>query len=74
MNLKLLDGYELCKGLTVIINPYLVHRDPKHWPNPEEFQPDRFLPENMAGRHPFAYLPFSAGARNCMGKLLSLSI
>lgn len=67
-----ISGYLVPEGTQVIIYPYLVHRDPKHWPDPEIFNPDRFLAENSNGRHPYAYLPFSAGARNCIGQRFAL--
>ncbi|XP_029442805.1 cytochrome P450 4V2 [Rhinatrema bivittatum] len=63
-----IGGFKVPKGVNVIIVPYALHRDPKYFMDPEEFRPERFLSENSSGRNPFAYIPFSAGPRNCIGQ------
>ena len=63
-----LGGHAVPKGATVLFAPYFLHRDPRVWDEPEAFRPERFAPEARAGRHKFAYLPFSAGRRGCIGE------
>jgi len=65
-------NYQLLKGTTAVIFIYFIHRDPEQFPNPDQFDPDRFLPENSQNRLPYAYVPFSAGSRNCIGQRFAL--
>lgn len=61
-----IGGYTLVPNTQVMICPYILHRHPEFWTEPERFLPDRFLPEQKEARHRFAYLPFSAGQRQCV--------
>ena len=66
-------GYHIPSGTTVFLGVYVVHRDPAHWPEPERFEPRRFAADAApAGRHPFAYVPFGAGQRKCIGSNFAL--
>ncbi len=62
-----LGGYHIPAGTTVCVSLYATHRLPTLWPDPERFDPDRFEPAQCAARHRFAYMPFAAGHRNCIG-------
>ncbi|KAJ8727107.1 hypothetical protein PYW08_015504 [Mythimna loreyi] len=66
------NGYILPAGATVVIVTYGVHRHPKHYKDPDTFNPDNFLPENMQNRHYYSYIPFSAGPRSCVGRKYAL--
>lgn len=62
------DGYVLPRNCTVGIIIMLLHRNENVYPNANIFNPDNFLPERVKERHPYSFLPFSAGARPCIGK------
>lgn len=59
-------------GVALDMMIFEIHRDPVHFPDPERFDPERFSPEQELGRHPFAYVPFSGGLRNCIGKRFAM--
>jgi cytochrome P450 len=63
-----LGGYELPTPTNVFTSPWALHHNPRYWPDPERFDPDRFLPEAEAARPRYAYLPFGAGPRVCIGR------
>lgn len=62
-----LDGYMVHKGETVIVSTYTMHRRSDFYPDPETFDPERFTPEREKQLPRYAYLPFGAGPRICIG-------
>ena len=60
--------YRLRKGTMVFFSQYIVHRDPRFFPHPERFWPERFTAEAKAARPRFAYFPFGGGGRQCIGE------
>jgi cytochrome P450 len=61
-------GYEIPRGSLVILSPYVMHRDPRFYPEPERFDPERWTPEARAARPQFSYFPFGGGPRRCIGE------
>ncbi len=64
-----LNGYKIPAGATISMHIFALHRNEEFFPEPLVFKPERFESELSNGRHPFAFVPFSAGPRNCIGKL-----
>jgi len=67
-----LGGYEIPAGIELLLSPYLVHRHPQFWSEPEAFRPERDEPVATGGGPLFARIPFGAGARRCIGEALAL--
>jgi cytochrome P450 len=67
-----LRGYRIPKGSTLIISPYVMHRDPRYFPEPERFHPERWADGLMKRIPTYAYIPFSGGPRVCIGKQFAL--
>ena len=63
-----IGGYTIPKGTVVLFSQYLLHRDARFFPDPDRFDPDRWLPERQKGRPKFAYFPFGGGTRVCIGE------
>ena len=67
-----LGGYAVPANSNVLLPLYLLHRHPRFWRDPERFEPERFAPEHEAERPRFAYMPFAAGPRHCIGETVAL--
>ncbi|XP_073499634.1 cytochrome P450 4B1-like [Phyllobates terribilis] len=67
------DGRSLPKGTQVFLSMFCLNRSPSMWDNPEAFDPLRFSPDNSSDRHSHAYVPFSAGSRNCIGQNFAMN-
>ncbi|XP_050346912.1 cytochrome P450 4c3-like [Nymphalis io] len=67
-----LGGYRVPANTQVNVMIYDLHHREDIYPEPKKFIPERFLPINQINRHPFAYLPFSAGPRNCLGQKFAM--
>ncbi|XP_058537061.1 cytochrome P450 4A4-like isoform X4 [Ochotona princeps] len=65
------DGRSLPKGIVLLLSIYGLHHNPQVWQNPEVFDPCRFAPDS--DRHSHAFLPFSGGSRNCIGKQFAMN-
>lgn len=67
-----IGGYEIPKGTVVLASAYGMHHNPEVYPDPEHFDPDRFLPEAESARHRSAWVPFGNGPRVCIGNHFGL--
>ena len=66
-------GHRIPPRAEVLIVPWLLHRKPSLWEHPDRFDPERFAPERAAARPRFAYIPFGAGPRICIGAAFAMA-
>jgi cytochrome P450 len=67
-----ISGFPFKKGSRIFLSPYLTHHNPRWWPEPEHFNPERFTEQNEKQRHRYAYIPFGAGPRVCLGNTFAM--
>ncbi|MDZ8140318.1 MAG: cytochrome P450 [Nostoc sp. DedQUE04] len=68
-----IGGYDIPANSMLLISPFVTHRLPEFWDNPEGFDPERFTPERSADRPRYAYFPFGGGQRQCLGDMFALT-
>lgn len=66
-------GFDIPRDTKVMVCPWVTHRLPEHWPDPERFDPDRFEPARSAARPRHAYFPFAGGPHQCIGNEFALT-
>jgi cytochrome P450 len=66
-------GHRIPAGAVVLIVPWLLHRKPSLWENPDRFEPERFSAERASARPRFSYIPFGAGPRICIGAAFAMA-
>lgn len=69
---EVIGGYHIPARVYLLAVPYITHRHPEFWSDPESFDPDRFAAGADVPRHPYAYLPFGKGHRSCVGETYAL--
>jgi len=67
-----LGGFPIAARTDVFISPYMLHRHPAYWSDPEDFKPERFAAADAAERHRFSYIPFAVGPRHCIGENIAM--
>ena len=67
-----LGGFPIAPRTDVFISPYMLHRHPAYWSDPEEFRPERFAGADAEERHRFSYIPFAVGPRHCIGENIAM--
>ena len=67
-----LGGYPIAPRTDVFISPYMLHRHPDFWSEPEQFRPERFAGADAEERHRFSYIPFAVGPRHCIGENIAM--
>lgn len=68
----IIEGHTFPAGMEFFVHMFALHTNPAYWDDPFEFQPERFSEERSCKRHPFCYVPFSAGPRNCIGQKFAM--